>query len=340
MSIHRREDEMTRPKIVGIIVFRQMSLVDLTGPAELLSRANVPTAHGHDCRCYQVVAVGVSVEPCMTESGIVIKPQVDMQHAPQLDTLIVPGGTGIHNPKLNKEIAGWLNCRAPETRRVVAIGTGIYALAATGLLDGRQIVTHWRFAKDVASRFPKLRVNPGSLFVRDGPFYTCAGGISAADFSLALIEEDYGRQTALALARELVVQAKRSGGQEQYSESLQFQVEWSDCFADLAAWILSHLGHDLSVHSLAERTGMPRRTFTRLFKKAFGKAPSRFVTEARISEGRRRVLASRNNLESIAASLGYKSGGVFSAAFKRNVGLRPRTYRAQRKASRLEEQDS
>lgn len=328
-----RFDDTTKPKLIGIIVFEQMTAADLMGPAEAFSRPRIEADPARERRCYDVVTIGVSGEPCMTESGIIVKPQVDMQHAPSLDTVIVPGGSGIQNPKLNKQIADWLNCRASVLRRIAVLGSGIYALAPTGLLDGRQVVTHWRFAKDVASRFPKLRVNSRNLFVKDEAFYTCAGGISTVDFALFLIEEDYGRQVALGLARELIVHLKRSGGGEQYSEPLQFQIQSSDRFADLPVWILCHLSDDLSVDALAERAGMSRRNFTRSFHKSFGKSPSQFVAEARIAEARCRVLVPRNNLESVAASLGFKSADVFSKAFERHVGVRPCTYRARRRAS-------
>ena len=320
-------------KTIGVLVFEQMTAADLMGPIETFSRPTIPTDNGGEHPCYRVMTIGLTAELCATESGIVVKPQVDMRHAPLLDTLVVPGGNRILDGKLNREIIEWINRRAATTRRIAALGTGIYALAATGLLDGRRVVAHWRCAKDVASQFPKLRVNPGNLFVKDGCFYTCAGGISTFDFSLALIEEDYGRQVALGLARELIIHLKRSGGEEQYSEPLSFQVKSSDRFADLPAWILSHLSHDLSVDALAERAGMSRRNFTRLFNKAFGKTPSQFVAQARITEAQRRVLVPRNNLESIATSLGFKSADVFSKAFERCVGVRPRTYRARRKAS-------
>jgi transcriptional regulator GlxA family with amidase domain len=322
-------DETASPKRIGVIVFAQMSTGDLAGPAEVFSL--IKAANGRLCErcCYQVVALGVSAEPCVTESGIIVKPQFNLQNAPQLDTVIVPGGVGIHDPKVNKKITNWLDFRARKTRRIAALGTGVYALASTGLLDQRQVVIHWRFAKDVALRFPKLRVNPDCLFVKDGPFYTCAGGAAAIDLSLALVEEDYGRQIALELAHELVVQIKRSGGQGQYSEALQFQIQSSDRFADLPAWISSNLGQDLSVDALAERACMSRRNFTRLFKKTFGKAPAQFVADARITEARRRLLVPRNNLESIAASLGFKSADVFSKAFERQIGIRPNRYRAR-----------
>jgi transcriptional regulator GlxA family with amidase domain len=186
--------------------------------------------------------------------------------------------------------------------------------------------------KDVASRFPKLRVNPNNLFIKDGPFYTCAGGASAVDFALALVEEDYGRHVALALARELVVHVKRSGEHEQYSEALKFQIQSSDRFADLPAWILSHLSDDLSIDALAQRAAMSRRNFTRLFHEVFGKTPAQFVAEARIAEAQQRLLVPRSSIESIASSLGFRSADVFSVAFERFTGIRPRIYRALRRA--------
>jgi transcriptional regulator GlxA family with amidase domain len=328
-----RFDVATKSKTIGILVFEEMTAADLLGPAETFSRATIPTDNGRDRHCYHVVTIGVSTEPCVTESGIAVKPQVDMRRAPVLDTVIVPGGSGTHNPKLNKQVGKWLKARSSTTRRIAALGTGIYAPAATGLLDGRQVVAHWRFAKDVASRFPKLRVNSRNLFVKDGRFYTCAGGISTVDFALFLIEEDYGRRVALGLAHELVVHLKRPGGEEQYSEPLQFQTQSSDRFADLPAWILSHLSDDLSVDALAERVGMSRRNFTRLFHKSLGKSPSQFVAEVRIAEARRRLLVPRNSIESVANSLGFRSADVFSVAFERHVGVRPRTYRVRRIAS-------
>src|SRR4030095_14617006 len=159
-----------------------------------------------------------------------------------------------------------------------------------GVLGSRKVATHWRYAKDIAIRFPKLRVYSNRLFTNDGPFYTCAGGTAAIDFALALIEADYGRTLALKLARELVVHLKRTGSDEQYSEPLQFQVESSDRFADLSGWILCNLREDLSVDALAERACMSRRNFTRLFHQNFGKSPAEFVAGARMTEARRRLL--------------------------------------------------
>jgi len=323
------------PKTVGLIIAEEIAAADLMGIAEVFSRATIRRSdqpEARESRCYRVMTIGINAEPCVTECGIVISPHVDLETAPTLDTVFVCSGSRCHGEKLNRRLIKWLKQRAPNTRRIAALGRGIYALAATGLLDRRQAAIHWRFAKDVASRFPKLRVNPNNLFIKDGSFYTCAGGTSAVDFALSLVEEDFGRHVALALARELVVPAKRSGEDEQYSEALKFQIQSSDRFADLPAWIFSHLSDDLSIDALAQRAAMSRRSFTRLFHEAFGKTPAQFVAEARIAEAQQRLLVPRNSIESVAQSLGFRSADVFSVAFERFTGIRPRIYRALRRA--------
>lgn len=317
------------PKNIGLVVSHEVAPAELSGVVETFTLANTPTNYGYGCRCYNVITIGLNTELCLSRAGLMVKPAADFQSAPELDTLIVCGSEAMRAPTFCKKIAKWLNYRAPTTRRIAALGTGIYALAMTGLLERRAVATHWRLAKDVAIRFPGVRVHSDRLFVKDGPFFTCAGGTAAVDFSLALIEEDFGRTLALKLARELVVHLKRLGGDEQYSKPLQFQTQASDRFGDLAAWILCNLGENLTVEALAQRACMSRRNFARLFKQTFGKTPAEFVTEARMTEARKRLLAPRMNVESIAISLGFKTISVFSDAFERFVGTRPSNYRAR-----------
>jgi len=316
----------TSPKTIGLVLFQEMTATDLIGPAETFSRATISTDNGRTSRCYDVITIGVSTEACVMECGLVIQPQLDLEQAPPLDTLVIPGG-GARDTRLSKKIAKWLTRRVPTTRRIAALGGGIFPLAATGLLDGKQVTTHWCLAKDIALQFPKLQVIPNRLFVKDDQFYTCAGAAAALDLSLSLIEEDYGRQFALRLAQQLVIHLKRSGEQEQFSEVLRFQVQSSDRFADISTWILCNLSADLSVEALAQRACMSPRNFTRLFKAVFRKPPAEFVTRARVTEARRRLEVPRNNIESVAASVGFQSPDAFSRAFQREMGCRPSTYR-------------
>jgi transcriptional regulator GlxA family with amidase domain len=304
-----------------------MVAADLMWPAEAFSRSMIPTDNAQDRRCYRVVTIGVNTEDCVTEGGIIVKPHVDMQHAPPLDTLILPGGSGLHDARLGKKIQNWLSSRAPATRRIATLGSGIYAMAATGLLDGRHVTTHWRLAKDIAARFPKLHVNPNCLFVKDGPFYTSAGATASIDLALSLIEEDYGTRVALAAARELVVYLKRSGSQEQYSEALQFQTQSVSRLSELTTWILSHLNENLTVEALASRACVCLRHFRRQFKREFGTTPADFVETMRLNEARRRLSVGDNRVEHVGTSVGFKSADSFRRAFKRRFGVPPGEYR-------------
>src|SRR5262249_42159802 len=265
--------------------------------------------------------------PFVSESGILFKPHTTLQKAPALDTLMIPGGPGLRNPQTQATVATWVKSRAPRIRRIATVCTGLYGLAPTGLLDGRRVTTHWRFARDVAQRFPKLKVDVNSLFLRDGPFYTGAGVTSGIDLSLALIEEDYGPSVALAVARELVVYLKRPGGQEQYSEPLKFQTESADRFGDLAAWMQGHLDHDLSVDALAARACLCPPHLSRRFKDIFGASPAKFVEDLRLGEARERLSMAEQNVESVARSVGFRSPDAFRRAFERRFGINPTHYR-------------
>jgi transcriptional regulator GlxA family with amidase domain len=182
---------------------------------------------------------------------------------------------------------------------------------------------------DLARRFPKIQVQADALFTRDGAIYTSAGVTAGIDLSLSLVEADLGRKVALGVARDLVVYLKRSGGQMQFSEPLQFQIRASDRFADLADWMLRNLRNDLSIEKLAARIHLSPRQFSRRFKATFGMTPADYVERLRLDDARRRLSSSSPSLESIALSVGYTSADAFRRAFERNFGVAPSDYRRQ-----------
>jgi transcriptional regulator GlxA family with amidase domain len=310
-----------------LLGFDGVMALDLVGPIDAFTSAAVEEPGGGPRPGYEVVIVGLSKRPFTSESGIVFKPQVTLQRVLPLDTLIIPGGVGLRNRRTQATVAAWLKSRAGRIRRVATVCTGVYGLAPTGLLDGRRVATHWRFTRDVARAFPLLTVDPNALFLKDGPFYTCAGVTAGIDLSLALIEEDYGPSVALAVARELVVYLKRPGGQEQYSEPLKYQTRSVDRFGDLAAWIQGHLRHDLSVEALAGKACLCPRHFSRRFKDAFGVTPATFVQDLRLSEARQRLSTADQTIEAVADSVGFHSADAFRRAFERRFGVNPTSYR-------------
>ena len=315
------------PLRVGFLGYEQANALDLVGPAEAFASAFRDNGKGKLERCYEVSIIGLTRRSFATESGIVFQPTATIENAPKLDTLIIPGGCGLRSPEINRKVVDWILGRAKATRRVASVCTGIYGLAATGLLDGRRATTHWRFATDVAKRFPKLRMEPNALFVKDGKFYTSAGVTAGIDLALALIEEDFGSKVALSVAREMVVYLKRSGGQEQYSEPLQFQTNSSDRFAELVAWMTSNPTKQMSVESLARRASLSPRQFFRRFKEHFGSSPAMFVETLRLNEARRRLSAGESSIESVAESVGFNGADSFRRAFERRFRVTPSKYR-------------
>lgn len=316
-----------KPLRVGLLGFEGLMALDLVGPIDAFTSALVEDHSGEVVSGYEVFIIGLSNRPFTSESGVVFKPHKTIKNAPPLDTLIIPGGKGLRVAETQKKVAEWISRRAATTRRVATVCTGTFGLAATGLLNGRCVTTHWRHSQELANRFPDLKVDPTALYLKDGKYYTCAGITAGIDLSLALIEEDFGPRVALSVARELVVYLKRPGGQEQFSEPLQFQTHSSDRFADLAAWMQGHLRQDLSAEALAERACLSARHFTRRFKDAFGTTPAAFVEDLRLREAKERLTLPNQTVEVVADSVGFKSADAFRRAFERRYGLQPSSYR-------------
>jgi len=314
---------------VGLIGYDGVQALDIIGPSDAFTIADIETDNGQRRPCYEVIIIGITNKPFRAESGVSFQPHTTLGNAPALDTLIIPGGRGARIGQSSSLIAKWISSRAKRIRRIASVCTGVYALAPTGLLDGRRVTTHWRFANDVARRFPKLNVDHDALFLKDGPFYTAGGITASVDLALALIEEDYGPRVALAVARELVVFLKRSGGQKQYSEPLEFQINSTDRFADLASWMVEHMRGELSLAALAKRVCLSPRHFVRRFKQAFGGTPAAFVENLRLDEARRRLSERTQTIENVASSVGFQSDDVFRRAFQRRFGVKPSSYRSQ-----------
>jgi len=316
-----------KPLSVGILGFDGVSLSDLAGPFEAFTVARTDAADGKDQPCYDTRIIGVTGKTFASESNVVFKTEDTLLRASHVDSIIVPGGVAVRAGETYRKISEWLTAHAHHIRRIVSVCTGIYPLARSGLLDGRKITTHWRFAQDVARQFPKVRVDPISSFIKDGPFYSCGGGTAATEMTLALIEEDYGSRVALSVARELVARLRPGGDSENSVDLLQIDSGPMYRLADLPAWIGSHLSDNLSVEVLANRVCLCPRHFTRLFKHFFNMTPAAFVERVRLDEARRRLILPRNNVENVARDVGFKNADSFRRAFERHHSVSPLRYK-------------
>jgi transcriptional regulator GlxA family with amidase domain len=314
---------------IGFIGFDGVRTLDLAGPLDAFTASRgVGTGLANlQGSPYQIVVVGLKQKSFVSESGITFRAQETTDTVSSLDTIIIPGGSGLQRNETLLELAAWLTANAGRARRVAAVCAGIYPLAHSGVLNGRTVTTHWRLANDLAKRYPAVQVKSHSTFVKDGPYYTCGGGAASIEMALSLIQEDHGPAVALALAREMVVRLRPPGVEEAQPDLSVYQSSPSDKIAELPAWIVAHLDDDLSVQVLAQRACVCPRHLRRLFRLAFKKSPAEFVEQVRLREAGRRLQTSRHSIDSIASAVGYASADVFRRAFERRLGLTPREYR-------------
>ena len=311
---------------IAILVYDQVESLDVAGPADVFSSAN--GLLGRNPPPYEVVVVGQRRGRVAAESGICFYAANTIGDGGLFDTIIVPGGRGVRlDPKTRAPVKDFLLEQSRKARRIASVCTGIYALADTGLLDGRRVTTHWRYAADVQRRWPALRMNADAIFIKDGNYYTSAGVTAGIDLALSLVEEDFGAELALAVAREIVVYLKRSGGQLQYSQPLLAQTKTKAPFGDLAEWIRGNLQSGLTLESLAERVNLSPRHFVRKFKATFGLTPGNFVEELRLDEARWLLVNGADSMAELAEAVGYTSDDTFRRAFERRYGIAPAEYR-------------
>lgn len=313
---------------IGVLGYDGVAAIDLAGVLEAFAIADGSGWRGQRMR-YATQVVGVSAGPFTAESGVRMLPDTTLDTAPAFDTIIIPGGEGLREDGTNASVAEWLRTRASQTRRMVSVCTGVYGLAASGLLDGRRATTHWRHAAAVARRFANVKIEPDAIFIKDGPFYTSAGMTASIDLALALIEEDHGPALALSTARQMVVYMKRSGGQLQYSELLKFQTRAGDQFAELVASMISDLAGDWSVEQMAQQVGLSTRQFARRFREAFETTPADYLDMLRLDEARLLLSSGQRSLARIAHLTGFHSDDAFRRAFERRFRVTPSTYRSR-----------
>ncbi len=302
-----------------------IQLLDVAGPLEVFS--NAPD--------YEIQLANPGLQRSLqTNRGLVLAqatPIADV-HGP-IDTLVIAGGPGAESGSYDPSFIAWIAKAARQSRRVASICTGAFLLAEAGILDGKQAVTHWSFCDRLAREYPKVMVRPESIYLRDGSIYTSAGITAGIDLSLALVEEDHGHETALRIARFLVMFLVRPGGQAQFSHMLSHQAVASQPLRELQVWMVEHLREALTVESLAERIGMSARHFTRVCLRETGMNPGQFVDRMRVEAAQQIIDSSSLGLKEIADSCGFKSADAMRRAFVRVLGVTAAEYASRFKSS-------
>ena len=315
-------------RTVEILVFPDVQLLDIAGPLQVFATANVITTRTGRSAPYATRVVAESGALITTSAGLPLMTAPLPAARSKVDTLIVAGGPGVRSASQDTKLVRWVKTHAGCARRVASVCTGAFLLGAAGLFDGRRAVTHWTECNALARRCPEAKVESDPIFVRDGAVWSSAGITAGIDLALALVEEDLGRDLALAVARHLVVFLKRPGGQSQFSTALSLQMA-DDRFGALHEWITDNVARDLSLPALAERAGMSERTFSRRYAEATGHTPARAVERLRVEAARRLLSDTRLPVKRVAERCGFGSEETMRRSFVRMLSATPQDYRAR-----------
>ena len=240
------------------------------------------------------------------------------------DTVIIGGNTCVvpTSPGLLAFISG----TAKTSRRISSICTGVFALADAGLLGNRRVTTHWLFTDELKTRFPDVRLEQDRIFIVDGPIWTAAGNSAGIDLTLHMLEKDFGSDLAYSVARILVVDYQRSGGQSQHSALLEMNPK-SDRIQNALAYAQQNLRKALSVEDLAQAAGLSPRQFSRAFRAETGKTPAKAIESLRLDGARLMIEQSRHPIEVVARETGFSDQERMRRAFIRVFGRSPQALR-------------
>ncbi len=326
----------TAERLIVIVLFEEVDLLDVTGPPEVFHLARRET---EEAAAYDVVLAAETMDPVVTAAGVRVLPDVTFEElsARSIDTLVVPGSVEVDghrrvHPLVDPALVRRVKELAPRTRRVTSVCVGAHVLAAAGLLDGKRATTHWSTAQRLAADHPAIEVDADPIFIRDGTVWTGAGISACLDLSLALIADDLGEAVALRVARQLVMYLKRPGGQSQFSVPLE-QVSTTRRVEDLRHYILHNIAEPLTVTHLAEHAHISDRQLTRIFKNELGTTPHAYIESVRVERARNQLESTDATLERIATACGFGTVDTLVRAFRRRLDTTPTEYRRRFRTS-------
>lgn len=319
---------MRAPHTVLLLVFPDFQLLDATGPADVFAAVDehLPPASRP---AYRLEALSPAGGLVRSSTGL----ELATRALPEPEqaagcTVLVAGGFGVQAALQQGDLARWLARAAPHATRCASVCTGAFLLAQAGLLDGRPVVTHWRYAQWLQRLFPRVRVMPDALFVRDAQFYSSAGVTAGMDLCLSLVEEDHGRDVSLQVARGLVMYLRRPGGQRQFSaELLAQQAPPGGQMERLVAWLRERLGQTVDVEEMAAQMAMSSRTLHRHCQAEMGMTPAKLLLQLRLERASQLLEGGEPGLKRVAQQAGFGSEYNLRRAFVQALGVTPGEYR-------------
>jgi transcriptional regulator GlxA family with amidase domain len=313
-------------RTVAILIFPGVQSLDVSGPLDVFAEANrfLPVEQH-----YRIEVLGTQPGLMQCSNGMPLGAHRHYAEAGDAyDLLLMAGGPELPAAPRDAALCDWLAGAAARARRYGSICNGAFLLARAGLLEGRNVATHWNDAPALAAAFPGVRVDADSIYLRDGDLYTSAGVTAGIDLSLYLLAQDHGPDVALSVAKRLVVFTQRRGGQSQFSPYLTPHVEVSSPVAQVQEHVLAHIGEALTVDELARLVAMSARNFARVFVRDAGVTPAEFIERARIDAARVMLESSATPLKTVAYRCGFGNANHLRQVFQKRLGLTARQYRS------------
>lgn len=327
------------PKRISILAYPRSEILDITGPYEVFAFASWAIQKAETIKepPYLIEVLAERPGPIKTLSGLDIVAHRSIHEVKKgIDTLIIPGGSfqgtdtaDNNNASIleNHDLLNWIKKMSTSVRRLVSVCSGAFLLAECGLLDHRRVTTHWDCCTSFQAKYRNVKLEPDKIYIRDDNIYTSGGITSGIDLSLSLIEEDWGREISLFVAKYLVMFLKRPGGQSQFSTYLAFESSKRPDLRELQAWIIAHPSEDLTVESLANRMAMSPRNFARTFQKETGITPAKFVELVRLDAARQFLENEKLSIEIVALKSGFGDYERMRRCFIKHLGVPPKDYR-------------
>jgi AraC family transcriptional activator FtrA len=276
-------------------------------------------------RWYHLRIVGLSTDPIRGLGGVTITADADLSALAQADLVIIPGWRGADDPVPDTLMTA-LRQAHHQGARIASICSGVFVLAATGLLDGQRATTHWRYADVFRSKYPAVLLDPDVLYVDSGALLTSAGSAAGLDLCLHIVRQDFGAPTANIVARRLVVPAHRSGGQRQFIPRPMPQ-ERGGQIAPVLDLLRQQLDQDWTIERMAKQAGLSPRTLVRRMKDATGQAPQAWLIQQRVDHAISLLEQTTASLDDIATAAGFHSLESMRRHFRQTKGRPPSWYR-------------
>ncbi|KOU10360.1 AraC family transcriptional regulator [Streptomyces sp. NRRL F-4711] len=305
---------------VAVLALDQVIPFDLSTPIEVFARTCLPDGRpGYQVR--------VCAEHDEVDTGaFTLRAPWGLEGLRDADTIIVPGVTDPTVPP-STAVRDALRSAAADGTRIASICVGTFPLAATGLLDGLRVTTHWRAAGLLSTLHPEVDVDPDVLYVDNGQFLTSAGAAAGMDLCLHMIRRDYGSAVAAHAARLSVMPLERDGGQAQFIVHDHAPAPKGSELEALLTWLRENLARDLTLADIAAQAGTSTRTLIRRFRDQTGTTPLQWLHRARIRQAQHLLETTEHSVERIGGQVGFGSSTTFRDRFKRTTGVSPQTYR-------------